>query len=297
MAKVTDKQLDHLREHGYVVVRGFLTPTEVKAARRAVFTYVPSPEEWLRAPRKFQAITDEESLHKIEFPYAEKTLNDMATHERIIDFVERLYGHDDVMLARSAVWAKYAGTSNYDQEMHADFEGNTLVTPRDDSDYRQVNIILYYSDVDETLGPTMVVPRKFGDPMGLQPPRRFRDEYPEAYEHEQPVLAKAGDMLIFSMRSQHRGSPITLEGGTRYTHHLVYRSARHNFQGHRCWPSFGEYPEMQQFIETATVRQRDVVGFPRVGDPYWNEQTIREVGVRYPRMDLKAYVKGMKKRK
>ena len=36
-------------------------------------------------------------------------------------------------------------------------------------------------------------------------------------------------------------------------------------------------------------RYEDVVGFPAPGDPYWNAQTIADVGTRYPNMDMAPY--------
>jgi ectoine hydroxylase-related dioxygenase (phytanoyl-CoA dioxygenase family) len=290
--KITDRHLDQLRRDGFAVVRGFLGKRELAAAQKAVFQLVPTEREWREAPGKYQAIVDEEPLHKLEFPHTDPALNHVAVHPNILDAIERLLGTPDILLARSAVWAKYAGSADYDQEMHVDFEGNTLVVPRDDGDYRQVNLIVYYSDVDEQHGPTMVVPRRFindDDPAALWPARRYRQQFPEAYEHEQPVLARAGDLLMFSMRTFHRGSQITAAHGTRFTHHLVYRSARHLFQGYQCWPSFGELPLMQQFLEWATPRQREAIGFPAAGDPYWNDATIQAVSLRYPDMDMSPY--------
>ena len=38
-----------------------------------------------------------------------------------------------------------------------------------------------------------------------------------------------------------------------------------------------------------TPRQRDLFGFPPVGSDYWNEQTLRDVQVRYPEMDMAPY--------
>ena len=52
-----------------------------------------------------------------------------------------------MLLSQAAIWAKYAGTGDFEQGLHLDYQGNTLVVPRDDGDFRQVNMILYYTDV------------------------------------------------------------------------------------------------------------------------------------------------------
>lgn len=288
---LTATHIDRLRADGFAVAPNFLTRVELNAARRAMFEYVPTAREVARHPMRYQAMMEDEALTKLEFPYAGWALNHVATHPRIIAAAKRILGHDQVRLARSAVWAKYAGMTSYDQEMHVDFEGNTLVWPRDDGDYRQINIIIYYSDVTrEDLGPTYVISRKKTKD-DLWPARRYRMQWGKLYQMEKPLFVKAGSMLLFSMRTHHRGSEITAPGSARFTHHLVYRSARHEFQGHRCWPSFGEYPEMRQFIQRASVEQRTAIGFPPPGDAYWNAETLRGVKLRYPKMDLKPYMK------
>ena len=45
-------------------------------------------------------------------------------------------------------------------------------------------------------------------------------------------------------------------------------------------------------MERATPRERELFGFPAIGDPYWNEQTLTDVQCRYPRMDMTPYSDG-----
>ena len=42
-------------------------------------------------------------------------------------------------------------------------------------------------------------------------------------------------------------------------------------------------------IEQASLRERDLFGFPRVGDPYWDDETLAGVQRRYPNLDLDPY--------
>ena len=51
----------------------------------------------------------------------------------------------------------------------------------------------------------------------------------------------------------------------------------------------GEKPEFKRFIEFSQPRQREVLGFPPPGHPYWNKETIAAVAMRYPKMDMKPY--------
>jgi hypothetical protein len=123
----------------------------------------------------------------------------------------------------------------------------------------------------------------------MWPTHRPRKKNAALYQHERPILAKAGDLLIFSMRTWHRASAMTAESGVRFTHHFVWRSADFPFQGYHQWSQKGESPEMQNFIERASPRQREVLGFPKTDDPYWNAETRAAVKLRYPEMDLTPY--------
>jgi hypothetical protein len=196
------------------------------------------------------------------------------------------------VLSQAAIWAKYAETGgDFEQGLHLDYQGNTLVVPRDDGDYRQVNMILYYSEVTEEMGPTYVVSQERTRDLPLWPTHRTRKRSAELYQHERPVLANPGDLLIFGMRTWHRASQITAETGVRLSHHLVYRSARQGFQGYHLWSRLGENEHLQRFIQRATPRQREVLGFPKPGDPYWNAETLAAVKLRYPAMDMTPYAR------
>ena len=150
-------------------------------------------------------------------------------------------------------------------------------------------MILYYSDVGVDLGPTMVVSQEKTRDLPLWPTHRTLRKSPDLYEQEKPVLAQAGDLFIFSMRTWHRASAMTADAGARFSHHFVWRSAAYGFQGYHQWSQMGEKPEMRSFIERATPAQRQVLGFPPPGHEYWNEETLAAVKLRYPRMDMKPY--------
>jgi len=285
----TQQQIEHLLTHGYVLIPGFLKPAELRAARAGMSRYFPSALELAKTPHRYGWVFDDPENLQIEFPYADDTLNNITTHPRILSLARKLIGVDDILLSQAAIWAKYAGTASFEQTMHLDYEGNTLVVPRDDGPYRQVNLILYYSDVTEELGPTYVVSQTKTKNAGLWPPFRPRDRYRSLYKHEAPMVAGAGSMLIFTMSTFHRAGEILAEQGARYSHHLVYRAASVTFNGHHQFSRYGEKPEMHRFIQRATPEQRHAVGFPPPGHDYWTQGTLAAVGRRYPKLDLKPY--------
>jgi ectoine hydroxylase-related dioxygenase (phytanoyl-CoA dioxygenase family) len=288
--RITDQQAEQYRRHGYVMVPEFLTPDELAAAMANLLQYFPTADELTATPQRYGAIYDDPEHLQVEFPFAGEVLNDISTHPELIGFVERMLGTREVLLSQAAIWAKYAGTGDFDQGLHLDYQGNTLVVPRDDGDFRQINMILYYTDVTPELGPTYVVSQEKTRDLPLWPTHRPAKKNAELYKHERPVLAKAGDLLVFSMRTWHRASDMTADFGVRFSHHFVWRAAAHAFQGYHQWSSRGENPEMQRFIERATPRQREVVGFPPPGHAYWTDETLQAVRLRYPKMDLKPYL-------
>jgi hypothetical protein len=289
MTRITDAHQQQLLKHGYAVIPNFLTPAELTATRKNVLRYFPSAEEFAATPDRYGSILEDPEHLQIEFPFAGDALNDISTHPDLIAFVEQLLGTRNVMLSQAAIWAKYAGTGDFEQGLHLDYQGNTLVVPRDDGAFRQVNMILYYTDVEQDLGPTYVVSQEKTKGLPLWPTHRTRKKDPQLYKDERPVLAKAGTLFIFSMRTWHRASNIETEHGVRFSHHLVWRAAEHAFAGYHLWSRMGENPELHRFIERATPRQREVLGFPKPGHAYWNEETLSAVALRYPKMDLRPY--------
>jgi ectoine hydroxylase-related dioxygenase (phytanoyl-CoA dioxygenase family) len=288
-SKITEQHTQHLLRHGYAIVPDFLTPAEVDAARANMLRYFPTAEELAATPERYGSILEDPEHLQIEFPFAGDALNDVSTHPQIIAFVEGLLGTREVMLSQAAIWAKYAGTGDFEQGLHLDYQGNTLVVPRDDGDYRQVNMILYCGDVGVDMGPTYVVSQEKTRHLPMWPTHRTRKKDPQLYKDERPVLAQAGTLFIFSMRTWHRASAITADSGARFSHHLVWRAAAHSFAGYHLWSRMGENPELQRFIERATPRQREVLGFPPPGHPYWNDETLDAVALRYPKMRMTPY--------
>ncbi|HEV7300396.1 MAG TPA: phytanoyl-CoA dioxygenase family protein [Tepidisphaeraceae bacterium] len=284
--RITDQHAAQLHRHGYAIVPNFLTPHELAAGRAGMLRYFPSVDELEATPERYASIFEDPEHLQVEFPFAVDVLNDVSTHPEIVSFVERLLGTPRVLLSQAAIWAKYAGTGDFEQGLHLDYQGNTLVVPRDDESYRQVNMILYYTDVDAELGPTHVVSQEKTRELPLWPTHRTRKKDTALYKLEKPVLAAAGDLFIFSMRTWHRASDLVADRGVRFSHHLVYRAADHGFQGYHQYSQMGEKPELQSFITKATARQREVLGFPRMDDAYWTEETRAAVKMRYPGIKL-----------
>ncbi|MBW3536954.1 MAG: hypothetical protein KY395_04175, partial [Actinobacteria bacterium] len=163
--------------------------------------------------------------------------------------------------------------------------------------YRQIPFILYFTDVTEDLGPTHVVSQTLTgrDVDTVSTPTRDEERAsPTAprhswYKAERPVAVRAGSLLIYSLKTFHRGTKMRAERGTRMSMHFVYRSAACQFMGWRSPAKDANTPEMRRFISRATPRQRELISFPAPGDPYWTDETIAGVAARYPDMDIGPY--------
>ncbi len=280
---ISDEHVDHWRRHGYVIAP-LLSPEELDAARRNALHYFPDADEWQRGRGRYAHMSLQHEL-----PFVDAPLNDIATHPDLVSFVERALATSELMLTQSLLWAKYPGRGDVEQELHVDYYNNTLAYPSDDAVFGHVASILYLEDVTESTGPTYAVSREHTRGRTMVPERLPRDQHPEIYAHEFPVLAKAGSIFLYDMRTYHRGSAFTGSQGWRLTFHNVYRQAGCEWMGWRALPYSGLDPNMAAFIQRATVRQRNLIGFPPPGHAYWTEQTLAGVAARYPAMDMTPY--------
>jgi hypothetical protein len=292
--RISAEHYDHYVAHGYAIVPRFINERTLDRVREEIAMYTPDAHEIAATPRRYKALLKDPGLLQWDFPFVGDAINWISVDEELLKFAESILGVDDVILMQSILWAKYAGTANFDQELHLDFDENTLVYPRGDSGFDQILMLIYYTDITPDMGPTYVVDWQDGEPSvpadDFWPNYRGRDRYPELYAKEHPVTTEAGTLLIMSIRTFHRGSAITAASGARFTHHLGFCSAAHPWLGrYRQWPHFGTEPAMAKFLVEATPRQRSAIGFPPPGHSYWNHDTLRGVAKRYPGIDLTAY--------
>ncbi len=291
MPRITEDDYEHWRRHGYVVV-ALLTDDEASAALEDINRYFPTWAEYVARPRWFQH-TAGSPVHApgqgAEFPYDGSALNASTIHPDYIAFAERVMGTDRLMLSHGQLGGKYAGTRDFEQDLHRDYGNNTLVVPRPDSDIVDLPMIVYYTDVTVDLSPTYVVSQDVTRDFPLTPRTLSRRAYPEVYEQEVPVVVPAGSAVIYSMNTFHRGSALRAMQGLRFAQNIGLKRIDAPWSGQVTFQHEGGRPEMDRFLEGATPRERELVGFPRVGDPYWDDLTLDGVAGRYPGMDMTPY--------
>ncbi|MFI6373744.1 phytanoyl-CoA dioxygenase family protein [Streptomyces sp. NPDC050546] len=291
--RITDEYLEKFQRDGYVLVDRFLDGEDLEKARAATLRYFPESSERLRTPERYAALR-----RSAGFPYEPVELSRLSLHPELISFAERATGTRDVRLGDSILQAKYGSriAPANDQRLHNEAWGrNTLVPPRGDGVFQRVVALVYLSDVTEDLGPTCVVPRKHtaGVPLLSSGYSAYsRDEYPWLYELQEPVPARAGSVLLLAGTTVHRCSPLRDATGHRFALHLTFHAADSVWLDKQTWvgsPASANGPAATRFVVEASPRQRELLGFPPAGSPYWNRETVAGLAELYPGMDVTPY--------
>jgi len=287
--RLSDAVLDEVHDHGYALVEGFLGPDEVAAARQALWLHYPTPEEYFASPASYPEYATSQFAGVLEFPYKSWDLNHLAFHPDLVDAVERYLGTPELHLYKVELWAKFSGAVDYTQPLHRDYGSHSLVVPRTDGRYQQLTTFIYLSDVTEADGPTRIVPFERGRDVPFTP---LYLNVGELAEREISATGPAGTLLVYRTDILHRGSDFT--GGPRARFSLLadYQVRGTTWGGKMAWPK--QSPNRwAKLIPQCTIRERDLFGFPRPGDAYWNEQTLADVAMRYPGLDTEPYRSGV----
>ena len=271
-----------------MLVEGFLTDDELQRARDALWLHFPTPDEYFADPSRHGHFSTSQFAGVEEFPYRSWDLNRLAFHPDLVDAAERVLGTRELHLYKVELWAKFAGAVDYDQPLHRDYGSHSLVVPRRDGAYQQMTTFIFLSDVTEEDGPTRIVPFEHSCDVPFTP---LYGEFRSLAEFEVPAVGPAGSLLVYRTDVLHRGSNFTAAGRARYSLLADYQARGSTWGGKMSWPK--QSPERwAKLLPQCSVRERDLFGFPRPGDDYWNEQTLVDVAARYPGMDMTPYRTG-----
>jgi hypothetical protein len=310
MAKRHDtSHIEHVKRHGWVLIERLLEEGEIDAAQSGLFALYPRPEEFHSGagdPRSgiFRKggdapanQGDDPRFRPLqfaglrEFPFRDQSLNLLALHPAILAVAEDLLGTRDVRLYQAETFAKYTGVTQYDQPFHADYTNHTMLPPRDDGHYAQVQMFLYLSDVMAAHGATRVVSRTLTHDVPVMalsfPKARVTAERHREWEAAAvSAVGPRGSLLIYSAGVVHRGTEMTLPRGGRFFFNLAYRAAGADWVGANPWPRKGIEAGFTGLIESCSVRQLEALGFPPPGHDYWDKTTLEGCAQRYPGLDL-----------
>jgi hypothetical protein len=283
--RVPDASLEQVRDHGFTLIEGFLAPDELRAAQQALRLHFPTPEEYFADPAGYPEYGGDQFAGVQEFPYRSWDLNHLAIHPDLVDAAERYLGTTELHLYKVELWAKYAGAVNYDQPLHRDYGSHSLVVPRREARFQQLTTFIFLSDVTEDDGPTRIVPYERGLDVPFTP---LYIEFGELADAEVPAVGPAGSLLVYRTDILHRGSNLTGAGSSRFSILADYQVRGTTWGGKMAWPK--QSPQRwAKLMPQCTVRERDLFGFPRPGHDYWNDQTLADVALRYPGLDMEPY--------
>jgi hypothetical protein len=283
--RVSDATLDEVRDRGFALVEGFLDADELKSAQEALWLHFPKPEDYFADPARHSEYARSQFAGVEEFPYRSWDLNRLAFHPDLLDAAERYLGTEELHLYKIELWAKYAGASNYDQPLHRDYGSHSLVVPRHDGRYQQLTTFIFLSDVTEDDGPTRIVPYERGRAVPFTP---LYIELGALADEEVAAVGPAGSLLVYRTDILHRGSDLRGDRRSRFSLLVDYQARGTTWGGKMSWPKQAPH-RWATLMPRCSVRERDLFGFPRPGDAYWNEQTRADVALRYPGMDMAPY--------
>ena len=283
---LTDEQLDTFNTDGFVMVPDLLTPDEVDRFRKGIWDTCPKPENYFADPERFAHFTDTPFAGLSNFPWASPDLNRLVVHPRLVSIVRQILGVDDIRLYKGELWAKYSGNSDYDQPHHRDFGNHTLAVPTTQRRWMQVTTFTYLCDVDASNGATAAVPKQYSAdfPLGQN-----RTQPGQLRDREVLASGKAGTTLVYSTEVFHRATSMTGTNASRFTVLADFRAADATWTNKHAFGNLGNHPEMIEFVTNIDADARSLLDVPAPGHPYWTDQTIADMAVRYPGIDMDPY--------
>ena len=285
-AVLTEEQLEEFNDVGFVVVPGVLSGAEADTLLHGAWQQFPPPEQYFADPAAFAELTSTPFSGLANFPWTSPALNRVVAHPRILAIVRQILRLDDIRLYKGELWAKYAGNTDYDQHHHRDFGNHTLVVPTIERRWMQVTTFTYLCDVDEQNGATAAVPKQFTKdiPLGQR-----RAEPGELRDREVLACGRAGTTLFYSTEIFHRGTSLKAPGASRFTVLADYKAADNSWTNKHAFGHLGQRPEMIEFVTNVDPDTRTLLDIPAPGHPYWTLQTIGDMEVRYPGIDMEPY--------
>jgi hypothetical protein len=289
-------------EHdGFVIAPRLVPASALAPALDELAIEFPSADEFHdnMNPARNERFRDEFDGISI-FPFDSVELSLLAVHDHLVDLAEELLYTGDLRVYSIEGWAKYTGAAAYEQSLHRDYLNHTLLVPSS-GPAKQVEMFLYLNDVTPDLGPPGYVPTSFVNAAPALPnwyPRvdgQRDDEHPtwvspagrpDLYEHEVSADGPAGTVVAYRIETFHRGTELTAPRGARYTLHVSFRDAGCDWIARRAWTDTVNTDAWDQFVVRASPRQLELFGFPAPGHEYWTAQTLQDLALRYPGIDV-----------
>ncbi len=288
---VTDEQHAAFEEQGFVVLPGYLDSADLAAANEAVAALYPTAEAFHSNPAGELAapFLGDEFAGIRTFPFDSVVLNLLAVHPELIRLARRLLCSEDVRIYSAETWMKYTGAADYEQSLHRDFLNHTLLVPAPDAPQTQVEMFLFLHDVPETLGPPHFLSKTVSAGAGPEPNWIPRSRRPRWYEAEVSSAGPAGTVVAYGIDTFHRGTGLSEPRGSRATLHVSFRTAGTEWASRVAWADRSHLPAFGEFVQRASMEQLVLFGFPPPGHAYWTGQTLTDLAIRYPGLNVDRF--------
>ena len=289
---IREEHSKFFEQHGYAIVDDFLKADELEAAQDELRVVLPGWVEYCEgSTSKLPTARLRRDRHpQIHFPYPQKALNHITLHPDLRAFAQDKAGGVEMYCEQSHLTAKHQGhPADMEQAHHCDYGNHTLAYPPKRPEYWQTAYLVYYTDVTISHAPTAVCSWEHYPEAVRWPAFYTREQRAEVYDNEVKVTVPAGGLLIYSMRTFHRGTKFLNEGG-RLGHFITYAPAAWKWLGIVGWSNRAIDPSFGKWVAAATPEERTLLGFPPPGHDYWDEETIEGVSKRYPDMDMTPYL-------
>lgn len=304
-----DEAVERVRDIGWAVVDNVLTPEQLSGALEEARTMVPTVVEYEALTGELDMVetsqdptADYSATHaggrlaawqSHGLSGAQPTLLGLGTQPWVLEVASRLL-EDEPAVDSMALSAKYArGGEAFTQGFHID----PLYAVYARASTPSYRFWIYLTDVTPDHGPTEFVSLDERNDLSLfaNPSPDFSGWY---YETDLPdelvgrvhaVTGAAGAMLIYQARTHHRATRFEAQSGCRWIAAFSLRAA--------SWPWLAtswDHPRTGVPIRPDFVAmsppERSALGFPPVGDRYWNDDDVfEEVAQVFEGIDLTPY--------
>ncbi|MEZ5230632.1 MAG: hypothetical protein R2710_29365 [Acidimicrobiales bacterium] len=266
--------------------RGFLTDAEVEAAQRADFDIFPEPAEYFADPSRYESLVQGQFSGLRVGPFPSWELNRLGVPPRprrcrraVLRF-DRSRSLQDRTLGEVLRSGRLrpASSPRLRQSQSRGASGRWSLAPAHHLHPAVGCLRGRRSDqgrtapvgVDAPLYPNRVGPGEFAD-------------------DEVAVTGPAGTLFLYTTDVLHRASSMTGEQRSRFVLLADYAARGNPWMGKVSWPGRALDPAWPDLLAKASPRERELFGFPPVGSDYWNEQTVSDVGQRWPGIDMSVY--------
>ena len=269
--RVSDATLAEVRERGFSLMEGFLSDRRAgrRPKRRSGCTS-PGPRSTSPTRAAFARYAASQFAGVEEFPYRSWDLNRLAVHPDLVDAGRALPADDGAASLQGGALGQVRRRRQLRPAAPSGLREPQPGVPRPETRYQQLTTFIYLSDVTEEDGPTRIVPYEDGKDVPYTP---LYLPFGSLADAEVACTGPAGSLLLYRTDILHRGSDMTGAGRSRFSILADFQVRGTTWGGKMAWPK--PSPERwARFIPQCGVRERDLFGFPRPGDPYWSEETL-----------------------